>query len=194
MTTSPSLHRNGAGPSASPSATWAVHEAPTSCCLRWQVGKLEFMLLAESMIPNYQRLAHAVPWLLALVKVWTRPSCPGPLGSGVLPCEHHAPAAPRGAEDCVHAMRAMGRAAAQAPGTAHRLTMVPTARQIREGRTMDPSAAWQPFSMGCRPWPAIHQRPPARAHLDLQGLATSLDRGGAPPILAATPPSTTQTR
>ena len=90
MTTSASLPRNGAGPSASPSATWAVHEAPASCCLRWQVGKLEFMYTLRGIddAELHQRLAHAVPWLLALVKgveAEAVPPAPVPWDPGVLP-------------------------------------------------------------------------------------------------------------
>ena len=47
MTTSTSYPRNGAAPatparpSEPSSATWAVHEAPTSCCMRWHIGTME---------------------------------------------------------------------------------------------------------------------------------------------------------
>jgi hypothetical protein len=61
---------------------------------------------------------------------------------------------------------------------------------------MDPSAAWQTIVTGITALAAdptnIHTR--EEVIWALQGLATWLDRGGAPPLLAAPPPGTAQTR
>lgn len=60
---------------------------------------------------------------------------------------------------------------------------------------MDPTAAWQAIVAGIQ----ALARDPTDVHTRealiwaLQGLATWLDRGGAPPALAATPPATAQT-
>jgi hypothetical protein len=59
---------------------------------------------------------------------------------------------------------------------------------------MDPTAAWQTIVAGmqalaCDPTD-VHTR--EEVIWALQGLATWLDRGGAPAILAATPPGTAQ--
>ncbi len=60
---------------------------------------------------------------------------------------------------------------------------------------MDPTAAWQALVTGIQ----ALARDPTDIHTReeliwaLQGLATWLDRGGAPPVLAATPPATVQT-
>jgi hypothetical protein len=61
---------------------------------------------------------------------------------------------------------------------------------------MDPTAAWQAIVAGIE----ALARDPTDVHTReeliwaLQGLATWLDRGGAPPVLAAIPPPTAQTR
>ena len=60
---------------------------------------------------------------------------------------------------------------------------------------MDPAAAWQAMVAGiqalaCDPT-AAHTR--EELIWALQSLATWLDRGGAPPARAATPPATAQT-
>jgi hypothetical protein len=60
---------------------------------------------------------------------------------------------------------------------------------------MDPTAAWQTIVTGiqalaCDPTD-VHIR--EEVIWALQGLATWLDHGGAPPHLAAIPPGTTQT-
>ena len=60
---------------------------------------------------------------------------------------------------------------------------------------MDPTAAWQTIVTGmqalaCDP-PDLHTR--EELIWTLQGLATWLDRGGAPPLLTAPPSSTTST-
>ena len=60
---------------------------------------------------------------------------------------------------------------------------------------MDPTAAWQTLVTGmqalaCDPTD-LHTR--EEVIWALQGLATWLDRGGAPPLLATPPSSTTQT-
>ena len=90
-------------------ATWAVHEAPTSCCLRWQVGKLEFMYTLRGIddAELHQRLARAVPWLLALVKGMEAeavPPAPVPWDPDVLPARSTpSPTAPAVPEDwCPH--------------------------------------------------------------------------------------------
>jgi len=75
MTTSASLPRNGAAvpapatPPSAPSATWAVHEAPASCCLRWRVGSLDMMYTLRGVddAELYHRLGRALPWLQALI-------------------------------------------------------------------------------------------------------------------------------
>jgi len=60
---------------------------------------------------------------------------------------------------------------------------------------MDPTAAWQALVTGIQ----ALARDPTDIHTReeliwaLQVLATWLDRGGAPPVLAATPPATVQT-
>jgi hypothetical protein len=60
---------------------------------------------------------------------------------------------------------------------------------------MDPSAAWQTIVAGMQALAAdpsdVHTR--EEVIWALQGLASWLDRGGAPPVLAATPPGTVQT-
>jgi len=93
MTTSSSLNRNGAAPGtppAPPAATWAVHEAPASCCLRWRVGTLDFMYTLRGVddVELYQRLGQVLPWLQALVQgveAQAVPPAPVPWNPGVLP-------------------------------------------------------------------------------------------------------------
>ena len=60
---------------------------------------------------------------------------------------------------------------------------------------MDPTGAWQAIVAGIEAMASDPTDTHTRKALiwALQGLATWLDRGGAPPVLAATPPATTQT-
>jgi hypothetical protein len=75
MTTSASYPRNGAAPATPPSpsgpssATWAVHEAPTSCCMRWKIGTMEmtYTMRGADEAEVSARLQHALPWLLTVV-------------------------------------------------------------------------------------------------------------------------------
>ncbi|MGE3540234.1 MAG: hypothetical protein AB7N91_22695 [Candidatus Tectimicrobiota bacterium] len=96
MTTSSTVSRNGVAtpplpaPSAPPSATWAVHEAPASCCVRWRVGALEFMYTLRGVddAELYQRLGRALPWLQALVvglEAQAVPPAEAPGGPGLPP-------------------------------------------------------------------------------------------------------------
>ena len=75
MTTSASYPRNGAAPATPPSpsgpssATWAVHEAPTSCSMRWKIGTMEmtYTMRGAEEAEVSERLKHALPWLLTVV-------------------------------------------------------------------------------------------------------------------------------
>ena len=60
---------------------------------------------------------------------------------------------------------------------------------------MDPTAAWQAIVAGMQALARDPTDANTREELiwALQGLATWLDRGGAPPALAGTPPATVQT-
>ena len=105
MTTSASYPRNGAAPttptrpSGPSSATWAVHEAPTSCSMRWHIGTMEmtYTMRGADEAEVSERLKHALPWLLTVVtslenKGIPRPRCPGRRASST--ASTPSPAAP----------------------------------------------------------------------------------------------------
>ena len=96
MTTSASYPRNGAAPATPPSpsgpssATWAVHEAPTSCCMRWKIGTMEmtYTMRGADEAEVSERLKHALPWLLTVVTSLENkgiPPAPLPWVPGELP-------------------------------------------------------------------------------------------------------------
>lgn len=73
MTTTMTTTRNGLQPSPLPStptsATWAVTEAPASCCLKWRVGALEVMytLRGPTDAELQRRIQATLPWLQCLL-------------------------------------------------------------------------------------------------------------------------------
>ena len=110
MMTSTSYPRNGAAPatpvhpSGPSSATWVVHEAPTSCSMRWHIGTMEmtYTMRGADEAEVSARLKHALPWLLTVVTSLENkgiPPAPLPWAPGVLPTAHapapDAPAVPK---------------------------------------------------------------------------------------------------
>lgn len=111
MTTATSYPRNGAAPttpvspSGPSSATWVVHEAPTSCSLRWHIGTMEmtYTMRGADEAEVSERLKHALPWLLTVVTSLENKGIPPallPWASGTLPAAPPpSPATPAVPED-----------------------------------------------------------------------------------------------
>ena len=176
MTTSASYPRNGAAPATPPrpsgpsSATWAVHEAPTSCSMRWHIGTMEmtYTMRGADEAEVSERLKHALPWLLTVVTSLENkgiPPAPLPWAPGVAPHgEHAVPRRACGAGGLVSAppcddgppQQCERRVVQPSPRRWHLLQ-----RQVRRTARWIPPLPGRRLSPGCRRWPAI---PPTSTH------------------------------